>query len=170
MDALLAAVRFTGTPKETPLSLTLPAACTGTPTLAGKIKRGDAPLAVGATIGVIALADAHLATGANGPAGKPGEWCRQDVGSLAKSVTWYRKLDGTAWTALLGDAGMTASAYAFPNGMKAQGAAVYFSRTGPAMLVELYDALPDLKTGAGAALEMLAGQRQPLATIGMGEK
>lgn len=170
MDALLAAVRFAGTPSRAPLPLTLPAACIGTPTLAGKIRRGEASLAVGAAIGVIALADAHLATGGTGPAGKPGEWCRQDVGRLAKSVTWYRKLDGTAWTALLGDAGMTASAYAFPKGMKAEGAAVFFSRTGPAMLVELYDALPDLKTGAGAALELIAGRRQPLATIGTAEK
>ncbi|PAX09357.1 hypothetical protein [Sphingomonas lenta] len=164
MDALLAAIRFADAPKSASLPLTAPAACADAATFAGKPTTDDKLRGTGAAVGVVALAEAHGAV--SGLAGKPDEWCREEVGELAKAVTYYRKRDGSAWTALLGDAGVTASAYAFPEGVGAKGAAVYLNRTGPALLVETYDAMPDLRTGAGAALAVMAGQRKPLASIG----
>lgn len=166
LDVLLGAVRFANAPKHAPLPLTIPAACADVATLKGKPKSGDKHRTMGAVLGIVAFGEAHIPTGASGLAAKPADWCRDDAGDLASAVSFYRKVDGTAWTALLGDAGMSASAYAFPKDGKPKGAALYFNRTGPAMLVETYDALPDLRTGTTAALATLAGQRKPMATIG----
>lgn len=170
LDALLGAVRFANTPKDAPLPLTSPGRCVAGADFKGKPKSGDKHRAMGSVLGLVAFADAHVVAGASGLAGKPTEWCRENVGEMAKALSFYRRIDGTAWTALLGDAGMSASAYAFPESGKPKGAALYLNRTGPALLVETFDALPDLQTGTAAALVTLAGRRRPIATIGVEAK
>lgn len=167
LDALLAAIRFANTPKSPPLPLTAPAPCSDEARFTGKPTRSDEARAMGSIMGVVALGQAR---GIQGLAAEPQLWCRQPVsGELAQAASFYRRLDGSAWTLLLGDAGMAASAYAFPEIGKGRGAGVYFTRTGPALLAETYDALPGPEEGAGAALAVLAGRKPALVTVDMGK-
>lgn len=167
LDALLGAVTFANVQRAA-LPLTDPAPCTAAASFSGKQKSSAELRAAGAVMGIVSFGSARgIGTG---PAAEPAKWCRQALdGPMASAASLYRSLDGKAWTMLLGDAGMAASAYDFGD-MRQQGAGVYFTRTGPAMLAETYDALPPAELGAGAALAVLAGQKPALVTVGSGPR
>lgn len=165
LDALLAALTFTPGPQAKTLPLTDPAPCTGPAALTGKQKSSDELRAAGAVMGIVGFGAARGL--GMGPAAEPAKWCRQSLeGAFAGAASLYRSLDGKAWTMLLGDAGMAASAYDFGDLGVGKGAGVYFTRTGPAMLAETYDALPPAELGVGAALAVLAGRKPALVTVG----
>lgn len=167
LDTLLAALAFAPGQRTTTLPLVSPVACTGEARLTGKPTSSDTLRAAGAVMGIVSFgASRGMGTG---PAAEPAKWCRQPLqGALADAASLYRRLDGKAWTVLLGDAGIAASAYDFSELGQGTGAGVYFTRTGPAMLAETYDGLPPVELGVTAALAVLSGRRPAMVTVGSG--
>ena len=164
MDRLLAAVRF-AKPVAAPLPLRTPAACSVSTPPKGSPRSGEKIRAAGTVMGIVAMADARGM--ASGLSGKPEEWCRDDPAdpAMRKMASVYRRLDGKGWTALLGDAGMSAAALDLAD-TGTKGAALYFTRTGPTMLIQTFDAPPSLDQALGAVTPVLRGEAQPLSTIG----
>ena len=163
LDALLAAIMFAQPASVAPYPLTAPAACSGKARYRGK-PGGKAEVAMAASIATVAAhSEAH--GGPTGLAAEPKLWCREDAGELAGAISVFRRLDDSAWTALLGDAGMSASAQMLPKLAGVPGAALYANRTGPAYLIAVYDALPAWREAAMAAVPVLTGRAQPLATM-----
>lgn len=164
MDRLLAAIRF-AKPVGKPLPLRAPAACAAPTTQSGTPRSDDKIRAAGTVMGVVAMADARGME--SGLSGKPDDWCRDDPAdpTMRKMASVYRRRDGSGWTALLGDAGISAAALDLSE-MGTKGAALYFTRTGPTMLIQTYDAPPSLDQALVAVTPVLRGQAQPLVTIG----
>ena len=120
---------------------------------------------------MIAYTDAR--GGKGGLSADTGAWCRDDGDpALHKMMTVYRRLDGQGWTALLGDAGMSASTLVLGSGSAAdrasefEGAGLYFTRTGPTQVVATYDGIPSVVQALGAVAPVLRGVAKPLATVG----
>lgn len=168
MDRLLAAIRF-ASPPPAPLPLAAPEACRAPAILAAKPKVDMATVTAASLIGVAAFADAR--GGGGGLSAKAGDWCRDDSDpALHKMTTVYRRLDGQGWTALLGDAGMSASALMLmpdPIGQASEfsGAGLYFTRNGPTEVIATYDGLPSVAEALGAITPVLRGERKSLASI-----
>jgi hypothetical protein len=161
MEAMLGALRF-ARPVTAALPLVVPAACPAALAATGRPDAKQARVAAGSVYGAVAIVDARQ--GGNGLAGEPAKWCRDDVGALSKAITLYHRIDGTAWTALIGDAGITANAYALDAAVGG-GGAVFFIRTGAAQLAMTYDALPSFEAGLSAVMPLISGKSQPLASI-----
>ena len=164
MDRLLAAIRF-AKPVAKALPLRAPAACASPSTPTGSPRTDDKIKAAGMVMGIVAMADARGIPG--GLSEKPDDWCRDDPAEAAmrKMASVYRRRDGKGWTALLGDAGMSASALDLAD-TGTKGAALYFTRTGPTMLIQTFDAPPSLDQALVAVTPVLRGEAQPLASVG----
>jgi hypothetical protein len=164
MDALLAALRLPST-RAAAHPLRLPAPCTDGRRLNGRPTRGDRDEAVAAAsvVGMLELAEAR---GFGGLAAEPDAWCRETDGPPSQLGSAYRRRDGTAWVALVGDSGMAVSGRSLaPAG---EGAATFTSTARSTRVAEVYDALPDLMAAINAAAPVLIGRSPGLAEISVG--
>lgn len=169
MDRLLAALTFAAAPSA-PLPLVAPEACKTAATLDAKPKIDMSMVTAASLFGVVAYSDAR--GGGQGLSAKPAGWCRDDSDpALHKMTTVYRRLDGQGWTALLGDAGMSAATMTLSPAEAAgkpgefAGAGLYFTRTGPTEVVATYDGLPSVIQALGAVAPVMRGVQKPLASI-----
>lgn len=165
MDALLHAIRLSPS-DETPHPLLVPGPCGRMPVANARPLRGDrdAALAGAMATGLIELAEAR---GIGGLASDPTNWCR-DTGAMPDRFgSVYRRRDGTAWVALVGDAGMAVSGRGL---IPADGGAAAFASTVRATRVtEIYDALPQPEAAFGSAIAVLTGAAPGLLEISDGE-
>jgi hypothetical protein len=164
MDDLLAALGLPAT-RAAPHPLRLPALCADSATSGGRpASRGrDAVLAAAMATGMMELAEAR---GFGGLAAEPDAWCREMGGLPDRIGSAYRRRDGTAWVALVGDSGMAVSGRGLaPIGA---GAAAFASTARSTRVAEVYDALPDLVAAINAAAPVLVGRSPGLVEISVG--
>lgn len=161
MDRLLGAIRPSAS-DEAPPPLLVPGPCGETPNGdARPVGRDrDAALAGAMAAGLVEIAEAR---GVGGLANTPAEWCR-DAGAMPDRFgAVYRRRDGTAWVALVGDAGMAISGRGLVPAD--EGAAVFASTVRSTRVAQIYDALPRPEAAFGAALSLLTGAAPGLLEI-----
>ncbi|MDQ8755514.1 hypothetical protein RCO27_04665 [Sphingosinicella sp. LHD-64] len=165
MDTLLDALRLPAA-RAAPHPLQLPALCTDDVSLSGVPASGDrdAVLAGAMATGMTEFAEAR---GFGGLAAEPDAWCRETTGLPSRLGSAYRRRDGSAWVALVGDSGMAVSGRGLaPAG---QGAATFASTARSTRVAEVYDDLPDLMTALNAAAPVLIGRSPGLVEISVGD-
>lgn len=164
MDALLAALSLPAR-RNAPHPLRVPGPCTDSATPSGRPASGDRDtvLAAAMATGMTELAEAR---GFGGLAAEPDAWCRE-TGRLPDRIgSAYRRRDGGAWVALVGDSGMAVSGRGLaPIGA---GAAAFTSTARSTRVAEIYDALPDLVAAINVAAPVLIGRSPGLVEISLG--
>jgi hypothetical protein len=164
MDQLLGALRF-ARPATSSLPLTVPGPCEGGLPMRGEQVRNVTPelLAGAAVFGVVGDAEAR---GHSGLAADPASWCRVVATQLpARFGSLYRRRDSTAWVALLGDSGRSASSMASDLPGRAQ-AYVFASSPASTQIVAVYDTVPDPDAAVPAAIPVVVGQARGLVEVG----
>jgi hypothetical protein len=161
MDGLLAAIRLpAGSPA--PLPLIVPAACPDGNAMRGRQRRESRENAL---LGTAAIMRAHDdARGRSGLAAEPANWCRDTSRFPVEQVAVYRRRDGKAWTALLGDAGLAISAY-LNEDPRLPGAMTYAANPSVTGLASVYDAMPGPSDAIEAALPYLVGRARSSVSI-----
>ncbi|HWT13204.1 MAG TPA: hypothetical protein VN231_10665 [Allosphingosinicella sp.] len=164
MDRLLAALRL---PPATaaPLPLLVPGLCPGEQEMRGRPRRQTLE---NVTLASPLLAAAHdQARGRSGLAAEPNAWCRESSNIPAEYVTVYRRRDGGAWTALVGDSGVAVSGYvmAVAELPDLDGAATVGANPSATALALVYDGLPDPDGAIEPALPFATGQQRAVAQI-----
>ena len=165
MDRLLRAFRFANPPKGH-APMTLPGACAQDAAMDGKPIKGDldAEIALASVFAAITVTEAR---GWKGLAVDPQAWCRQNSAIPTEHATIYRRRDGKAWVALVGDAGRAVSAQMVDGSgapTKAM-AASYATNPQSTRLVALFDALPTPDAAVPAGWSVAFGQSPGLAEI-----
>jgi|GEM_PF-3381139 len=164
MDQLLGALRFARPPAAS-LPLTVPGPCDGGIPMRGRQLRDVTPeaLAGAAAFGLVGYTQAR---GHGGLAAEPAQWCRVVATQLpARYGSLYRRRDGAAWVALLGDSGRAASSLASDVPGTAQ-AYVFASSPASTQVVAVYDSVPDPDSALPAAIPVVVGQQRGLVEVG----
>ncbi|MEA3013207.1 MAG: hypothetical protein QOD42_1752 [Sphingomonadales bacterium] len=165
MDALLAAIALpAGAPA--PLPLVVPAACPDANAMRGRQRRQSMENSL---LGVAAILEAHNdARGRSGLAAEPANWCREATRFPVEQVAVYRRRDGKAWAALLGDAGLAVSAY-LNDDPQLPGAMTYAANPSITGLAFVYDAMPGPDEAVEPALPFLVGRARSSVSINASE-
>ena len=157
MDALLASLRFpAAAPPAHPL--TVPSPCGDAHGMQGRAEgRSDSD----AVMAGIMLVGVHAqARGREGLVADPAAWCRDTSGHSAEIVSLYRRRDGRAWVALLGDSGLAAGAEAIDD--KAMTFAANPSST---IFVQMFRGMPAPDPAIEAALPYAVGRARGAASV-----
>lgn len=157
MDALLAALRFPGAvPAAHPL--VVPGPCGQANRMNGRARDETGPDTMMAGI---MLTQAHReARGQEGLIANPAAWCRDRSGHPENIVSLYRRRDGRAWVALLGDSGLAAGAEA----IDAQ-AMSFAASPSSTVLVQMFDGMPAPDPAIEAAIPYAVGRAQGNASV-----
>jgi len=157
MDDLIGVLRF---PAAAPAAhpLTVPAACGDDNAMRG---RARAPSGEDTMMAGIMLTRSHAqARGREGLVADPASWCRDSSGHPAEMISLYRRRDGRAWVALLGDSGLAAGAEAIDD------QAMSFVATPAATIfVQMFDSMPAPDPAIEAAIPFAVGRAQGTASV-----
>lgn len=157
MDALLGALRF---PAAAPAAhpLIVPSPCGDANNMNGRVRRQsneDTMMAGIMLIGVHAEA-----RGRQGLVADPAAWCRDTSRHPANVISLYRRRDGRAWVALLGDSGLAAGAQSVDD------KAFTFAATPSAtFFVQMFGGMPAPDAAIEAALPVAIGRAPGLASV-----
>jgi hypothetical protein len=165
MDALLAAIRLpAGSPA--PLPLVVPTACPDANEMHGRQRPQSMENSM---LGIAAILQAHNeARGQSGLAAEPANWCRETTRFPVEQVAVYRRRDGKAWTALLGDAGLAVSAY-LNDDPQMPGAMTYAANPSVTGFALVYDAMPAPNEALEPALPYVIGRARFSVSINASE-
>lgn len=157
MDALLAALRF---PAAAPVAhpLTVPAACGDANRMGGRARAGSGEDTMMA--GIMLTRTHAEARGREGLVANPAAWCRDSSGHAVEIVSLYRRRDGRAWVALLGDSGLAVGADTIDD------QAMSFAATPSATIfVQMFDAIPAPDPAIESAIPYAVGRAQGGASV-----
>jgi hypothetical protein len=165
MDRLLASIVLpAGAPA--PLPLVVPAPCPDANSMRGRPRPQSLENSL---LGVLAILEAsNDARGLSGLAAEPANWCRETSRFPVEQVAVYRRRDGKAWTALLGDAGLAVSAYQSTD-PQLPGAMTYAANPSLTGLALVYDAMPAPNEAVEPALPYLVGRARSSVSINASE-
>lgn len=165
MDGLLAAIGLpAGAPG--PLPLIVPAPCPDANSMRGRQRPQSMENSL---LGIAAILQAHNdARGLSGLAAEPGNWCRETTRFPVEQVAVYRRRDGKAWTALLGDAGLSVSAY-LNDDPQLPGAMTYAANPSVTGLAFVYDSMPAPNEAVEPALPFVLGRARSSVSINASE-
>lgn len=157
MDALLGALRFpAAAPPASPLIV--PSPCGDANAMRGRARARSSEDTMMAGIMLVGV---HAeARGREGLVAEPAAWCRDTSGHPAEVISLYRRRDGRAWVALLGDLGLAAGAEAVDD--KAFSFAATPSRT---IFVQMFNGMPAPDPAIEAALPVAVGRAQGTASV-----
>lgn len=156
MSQLLAALRFENMPPPHPLIV--PALCSESTGANGrKLSPGREAVAAAARDGVLVADEAR---GRAGLAMDPRAWCRESTQFPAQYGSVYRRRDGGAWVALVGDAGRAISAATLGDR-----AVTFAAIPASTSLVAVYEGLPHPDRAIVEAIPIVTGQARGLAEV-----
>lgn len=157
MDALLGALRF---PVAAPAThpLIVPSACGDSNGMRGRVRGRSSEDTVMASI--LLVATHAQVRGRAGLVAEPAAWCRDTSGHSAEIISLYRRRDGRAWVALLGDSGLAAGAEAFDDK-----AMTYAANPSMTVFVQMFSAMPAPDRAIEAAIPYAVGRAQGTASV-----
>ena len=166
MDELLGALQF-AQPPAAALPLVVPGPCRDETRRSGNLIRNPQSegIAAAALFGIVGYGEAR---GHGGLAAEPQSWCRETGGRLpVRFGTVYRRIDGTAWVALLADSGraIAAGPVDLPGRFRA---ALYVSTPTSTQVAALYDGTPDPDPAIELGIPIAVGMARGLTEIRMG--
>lgn len=165
MDRLLGALRLSG-PAAAPLPLMVPSPCSDDNRMSGTKMPGsqEVRLASARAKGTQAYGEAR---GVSGLAANPSAWCRESSEIPVQYGTVYRRRDGDAWVALMGDSGIAVAGHRL-DVADASGGATFVSTPAGTQVAALFTGLPHPDAATVDALPILTGQARGLAEISEG--
>lgn len=157
MDVLLGALRF---PAEAPPArpLLVPAPCGEANSMNGRARR---PSTEDTAMASIMLVGVHAeARGREGLVANPADWCRESSRHPAEVISLYRRRDGEAWVALLGDSGLAAGAQSVGDR-----AFTFAANPSTTTFVQMFSGMPAPDPAIEAAIPVALGRAQGTASV-----